>query len=472
MSGKNYFTVPVGVYVCLRDGNHDFIQSAYGPATYDLTKLPTVRTLTLDIDDVDVVWLNIDGIAVRQSPIAIDVKMGPGDNIVHREDGAPVLVKEVYPDDAELSRGMRLIAEQKVLNNTQAAYETVASMDVAAGLEDLEMGAARIEVDAKKMINCRADLNQLVPFKYDWAWTAYLESCEKHWMPQEVDLRADMAQWLNRLGFGDDVIIKRSLGFLSTLGSLTSNNLILAIYRLVTNPEARQYLLRQAMEEATHGHAAMHCIQAIGLTEADVYNEYRSFQPVIKRVAFISKFDKSLGDPTFHTGTPETDQRLLRDLIAFYVIKEGIYNLTEFKLMAEMGTRDVMYGLSTIFIRVLEDRARHLEFGINVINAIKAENPSLWSVEFQDEVLVMLHTATLLEIEYNNHCGVPMHDRDDGSTFIKFVANKRMMALGFPEQFSGIINPLKWMEPLLGMHHDEKKVDEPAYQSSSGLAWD
>ena len=68
------------------------------------------------------------------------------------------------------------------------AQQTVDTMDVATGLEELEMGAARLTVDDKRMINCRSDLNQLVPFKYEWAWQKYLDGCANHWMPQEVNL--------------------------------------------------------------------------------------------------------------------------------------------------------------------------------------------------------------------------------------------------------------------------------------------
>ncbi|MGE3972719.1 MAG: ribonucleotide-diphosphate reductase subunit beta, partial [Porticoccaceae bacterium] len=66
------------------------------------------------------------------------------------------------------------------------AREQLAALDVAPGLEALEMGAARVQVDDKRMINCRADLNQLVPFRYDWAWQKYLDGCANHWMPQEI----------------------------------------------------------------------------------------------------------------------------------------------------------------------------------------------------------------------------------------------------------------------------------------------
>ena len=133
------------------------------------------------------------------------------------------------------------------------------------GLENLEMGAARIQVDDKKIINCRADLNQLVPFKYRWAWEKYLAACANHWMPNEINMAADVALWKDPMGLTEDerIIIKRNLGFFSTADSLVANNLVLAVYRHITNPECRQYLLRQAFEEALHTHAYQHVIESL-----------------------------------------------------------------------------------------------------------------------------------------------------------------------------------------------------------------
>ncbi len=131
----------------------------------------------------------------------------------------------------------------------------------ATGLEEVEFGAGRISVDDKQMINCRADLNQLVPFKYKWAWQKYLDGCANHWMPQEINMNADIALWKDPNGLTEDerTIIKRNLGFFSSADSLVANNLVLAVYRHITNPECRQYLLRQAFEEALHT-----CVESLG----------------------------------------------------------------------------------------------------------------------------------------------------------------------------------------------------------------
>ena len=164
-------------------------------------------------------------------------------------------------------------------NNTQQNNRIYTG---AAGLEALEMGAARIHVDDKQIINCRADLNQLVPFKYKWAWDKYLTACANHWMPNEINMSADVALWKDPNGLTDDerLIILRNLGFFSTADSLVANNLVLAVYRHITNPECRQYLLRQAFEEALHTHAYQYVIESLGLDEAAVFNMYREIPSV------------------------------------------------------------------------------------------------------------------------------------------------------------------------------------------------
>ena len=178
----------------------------------------------------------------------------------------------------------------------------------ATGLETLEMGAARIQVDDKQIINCRADLNQLVPFKYTWAWEKYLAACNNHWMPQEINMTADIELWKNPDGLTEDerMIVMRNLGFFSTADSLVANNLVLAVYRHITNPECRQYLLRQAFEEAIHTHAYQYCVESLGLDQGEVFNMYRELPSVARKAEWALPFTQSLGDPNFQTGTLRT----------------------------------------------------------------------------------------------------------------------------------------------------------------------
>lgn len=276
------------------------------------------------------------------------------------------------------------------------AKKALNDLDIQEGLDDLEGAAARVQVGDKQMINARADLNQLVPFKYDWAWQKYLDGCANHWMPQEVNMNADIALWKSTDGLSEDErrIVMRNLGFFSTADSLVANNLVLAVYRLITNPECRQYILRQAFEEAIHTHAYQYCIESLGMDEGEIFNMYHEIPSVAKKASWGLKYTRSISDPKFQTGTPETDRQFLRNLIAYYCVLEGIFFYCGFTQILSMGRRNKMTGTAEQFQYILRDESMHLNFGIDVINQIKIENPHLWDAQMKDEATQMILQGT------------------------------------------------------------------------------
>ena len=369
--------------------------------------------------------------------------------------------------------------DQSIAKNIADAAAVIANMDISAGLEELEQSGQRIQVDQKRMINCRADLNQLVPFKYDWAWQKYLDGCANHWMPQEVNMTADIALWKSDEGLSEDerLIVMRSLGYFSTADSLVANNLALAIYRLITNPECRQYILRQSFEEAIHTHAYQYCIESLGMDEGEVFNMYREVPSVAKKASWSLGHTRSLSDPTFTTGTTETDQELLRNLVGFYAVTEGIFFYCGFTQILSMGRRNKMTGIAEQFQYILRDESMHLNFGIDVINQIKLENPQLWTVEFQEEVIQMILEGTQIEIEYARDTmprGVLGMNAQMMEEYLQFIANRRLAQLGLPEQFQGVTNPFPWMSEIMDLRKEknffETRVIE--YQTGGALSWD
>ncbi|MCY4428555.1 MAG: ribonucleotide-diphosphate reductase subunit beta [Halieaceae bacterium] len=390
---------------------------------------------------------------------------------------APPLTEPIAAVAAAPSAEIVQAAEAR--DNIAAAQEALESLDIAAGLEELEVGAARVSVDEKAMINCRADLNQLVPFKYDWAWQKYLDGCANHWMPQEINMNADVATWKDSDGLNQDErrIVMRSLGYFSTADSLVANNLVLAIYRHITNPECRQYLLRQAFEEAIHTHAYQYCIESLGMDEAAVFNMYREIPSVAKKAAWSLRHTSVLNDPNFKTGTLEADQTLLRNLIGFYAVTEGIFFYCGFTQILSMGRRNKMTGVAEQFQYILRDESMHLNFGIDVINQIKLENPHLWTEDFKREATQMILEGTQLEIEYARDSmprGVLGMNAVMMEEYLQFIANRRLAQLGLPEQFAGAQNPFPWMSEIMDLRKEknffETRVIE--YQTGGALSWD
>ncbi len=397
-----------------------------------------------------------------------------------------VTAKEFHP--IAQSRSLDLLLEEdakkvvEVSKNAALNYleknEQPSSVAPPLGLEAPEFGAKRVQVDDKRMINCRADLNQLVPFKYDWAWQKYLDGCANHWMPQEINMSADISLWKNTNGLTEDerTIVKRSLGFFSTADSLVANNLVLGIYRHVTNPECRQYLLRQAFEEAIHTHAYQYCVESLGMDEGEVFNMYREVPCVQKKATWALQYTEGLADPNFQTGTPENDQKLLRNLIAYYCVAEGMFFYCGFTQILSMGRRNKMTGTAEQFQYILRDESMHVNFGIDVINQIKIENPHLWTKAFQEEVLQMILEGTDLEINYAKETmpiGVLGMNAKMMEEYLQFICNRRLAQIGLPEQFKGAQNPFPWMSEMMDLRKEknffETRVTE--YQVGGALSW-
>tara|TARA_B100001029_G_C15034507_1_gene439227 strand:+ start:19 stop:1263 length:1245 start_codon:yes stop_codon:yes gene_type:complete len=362
---------------------------------------------------------------------------------------------------------------------SKLAKEALQSLDTREGEEELEGQSGRVLVDDKAMINCRADLNQLVPFKYDWAWQKYLDGSANHWMPQEINMTGDIALWKSEEGLTEDerMIVMRNLGFFSTADSLVANNLVLAIYRLITNPECRQYILRQSLEEAIHTHAYQYCIESLGMDEGEIFNMYREIPSVAKKASWGLKYTKEISDPNFQTGTEETDKKLLKNLIAFYCVLEGIFFYCGFTQILSMGRRNKMTGTAEQFQYILRDESMHVNFGIDMINQIKLENPHLWDEEMRQEAAQMILQGTELEIQYARDTmprGILGMNANMMEEYLQFIANRRLVQIGLEEEFVGATNPFPWMSEIMDLRKEknffETRVIE--YQTGGALSWD
>ncbi len=338
--------------------------------------------------------------------------------------------------------------------------------------------SGRVRVEDKAIINSRADVNQLVPFKYKWAWEKYLAACANHWMPQEVNMTADIALWKsNKLSEDERRLVKRNLGFFTTADSLAANNIVLGTYRHISNPECRQFLLRQAFEEAIHTHAYQYIVESLGLDEGEVFNAYHEVASIRAKDEFLIPFIETLTDPAFKTGTPEADQKLLRSLIVFACIMEGLFFYVGFVQILALGRQNKMTGAAEQYQYILRDESMHLNFGVDVINQIKMENPHLWTAEFRNEIRGLFQKAVELEYAYAEDTmprGVLGLNAGMFKEYLRFIANRRCQQIGVEVLYPGATNPFPWMAEMIDLKKEknffETRVTE--YQSGGALSWD
>ena len=349
----------------------------------------------------------------------------------------------------------------------------------ATTLPNAAPAARRVNAADKRIINGRTDVNQLVPFKYKWAWEKYLATCANHWMPQEVNMSRDIATWKDPNGLTDDErrIIKRNLGFFVTADSLAANNIVLGTYRHITAPECRQFLLRQAFEEAIHTHAYQYIVESLGLDESEIFNAYNEVQSIRDKDEFLIPFIGAIMDPHFNTGTLENDRVLLKSLIVFACLMEGLFFYVGFTQILALGRQNKMTGASTQYQYILRDESMHCNFGIDLINQIKLENPNLWTPEFKAEINALFMKAVELEYRYAEDTmprGVLGMNASMFKGYLRYIANRRAAQIGLPELFPNEENPFPWMSEMIDLKKESNffEVRVTEYQSGGALSWD
>jgi ribonucleoside-diphosphate reductase beta chain len=337
----------------------------------------------------------------------------------------------------------------------------------------------RMNAADKRIINGQTDVNQLVPFKYKWAWEKYLATCANHWMPQEVNMNRDIALWKDPNGLTEDErrMVKRNLGFFVTADSLAANNITLGTYRHITAPECRQFLLRQAFEEAIHTHAYQYITESLGLDESEIFNAYNEVKSIRDKDEFLIPFINVIMDPNFKTGTLETDQTLLKSLDRVClsdgrpVLLRGLH--TNFGL----GPPKQDDGAAEQYQYILRDESMHCNFGIDLINTIKLENPQLWTAEFKAEIKALFLQAVELEYRYAEDTmprGVLGMNASMFKGYLRYIANRRATQIGLEALFPNEENPFPWMSEMIDLKKErnffETRVIE--YQTGGALSWD
>lgn len=323
----------------------------------------------------------------------------------------------------------------------------------------------------------KTDPNKILPMTYTWAREYYKNGIANTWTPEEIPMQDDIEQWKSSsfLSPQEKRLILWNLGFFSTAESLTANNIVLAVYHHVTNPECRQYLLRQAFEEAIHTDTFIYCCDSLGLDPEEIYTMYATIPSIKDKDQFVVDLTQSVDNPKFTTVGEKNIQKLLHDLIGFYVIMEGIFFYAGFAMMLALKRQNKMVGIGQQFEYIMRDESLHLAFGCDLINTIIDENPSIWSMNFQAEITELIIKAVKLEIIYAQDA-CPEDTLGINSNlfgeYVEYVADRRLERIRLKKVF-GTNNPFPWMSQSTDLNKEknffETRVTE--YQNGGALVW-
>lgn len=326
--------------------------------------------------------------------------------------------------------------------------------------------------------NSAVDPNKILPMRYLWARHHYKDGVANNWTPEEISMQKDIEQWKSPtvLSATERRLILWNLGFFSTAESLTANNIVLTVYKHVTNPECRQYLLRQAYEEAVHTDTFIYCCDSLGLDPDEIYGMYEKIPTIREKDEFVVNLTRSILDPNFTTDSAANIQRFVHDLIGFYVIMEGIFFYAGFAMMLALKRQNKMVGIGEQFEYIMRDESLHLAFGCDLINTIKAENPEIWTEQFQQEIVELVKQSVILEKKYAfDACpeGVLGINAEQFSDYVEYIADRRLERIDLPKVY-GRKNPFPWMSQATDLVKEknffETRVTE--YQTAGSLEWE
>ncbi len=339
-------------------------------------------------------------------------------------------------------------------------------------------GTDKVDVNNRKIINGKdADVMQLYPMRHTFAWDAYNVGNANHWLPTEISMQKDVEQWKSKDVLSDDErqAFETVLGFFTTADSIAANNVVLALYKHITSPECRMYLLRQGYEEAIHTHAYQYIVESLGMDQGRIFNMYREVESIYNKDNLVLSLNEGIFADDFKTGTFENDQKFLENLIVFSLILEGIFFYSSFAVMFGFQRQGKLTGAAEQIQYIMRDESQHLNFGINMINAIKEEQPELWTPEFQAHIIDLVKRAVVLEYTFATEVfprGIFGMNAEGFKQYIEHIADRRLARVALPAQYN-VANPFPWMSEAIDLNKEknffETRVTE--YKTGGTLNW-
>ena len=320
-----------------------------------------------------------------------------------------------------------------------------------------------------------AGVNRILPHKHKLAWDLFLKGCANNWMPTEISMQEDIAQWKNgEISDDEKLLVKRCLGFFAGSESLVGNNLLLSAFKYITDPECRQYILRQAYEESLHNLTIVYICDSLDLNIDEVFRAYETIPSIKTKDDFLIDITSDLTRNDFSTSTLEGKKELLKNLFTYYIICEGTFFFSGFAMLLALGRQNKLQGVSDQIKYTLRDESLHIEFGTYLINTLIDQNPKIWTKAIQEEFTEHMKKTVELEVAYAKDVlptGILGLNADMFVDYMQYIGNRRLGSVGLDYRFPSDHNPFPWLSEVVDTqamtNFFERRVRE--YQQSGSL---
>jgi ribonucleoside-diphosphate reductase beta chain len=290
----------------------------------------------------------------------------------------------------------------------------------------------------------------LRPMKYPQFYDHYKNAIANTWSVEEISFNTDIADIRDKLTPAEKHVLSRIVSFFASADNIVNENIVLSLYKHVNSPEVRMYYSRQIFEESLH-------IQCY-LTFLDNYlpNDRERFEafdainkiPSIKKKAeFCFKWMDAVNDFD-KLDTNEKRQTFLLNLITFAGAIEGLFFFGAFAYVYYLRSRGLLHGLASGTNWIFRDESLHMNVAFEIVDIIRQEYPDLWTKDLEDRIVNMFSEAIDCEYAFAEdvlQLGVAGFSKEDMKSYLKYVADSRLVRLGLEPIFDGK-NPFKFLE--------------------------
>jgi ribonucleoside-diphosphate reductase beta chain len=344
----------------------------------------------------------------------------------------------------------------------------------AGSADQVGISLPPINPQDKRIVGGRADINQLAPFKYPWAWEFFLNANRNHWTPLEINMAQDVQDYHHKLTSVERHVFENVLAYLTTSDILAMRNIGLAVMEKMSAPELQIYQARQVYEEALHTWTYQHCIETIGLDQREIYNRYRVVPAIHAKIAMANRRLSA----TLAAGSDFSNRDTLHEFALSYLffaaIFEGCWFYNGFTPIFALQRRGLMRGTAEQLQYIMRDEVLHCAFGIRVVKELLKEE----NLTFDPAALKLLwEEADAVESGYANYIlrePVLGYSAEQHTAQFRFIANRRARQVGIAEPFPGATNVLPWLDEQANLRKEknffETRVTE--YQTGGALSWE
>ncbi len=346
-------------------------------------------------------------------------------------------------------------------------------------IDELEQGSIErntlqpVRADDKRVVNGIADINQLAPFRYPWAWNYFLNANKNHWTPLDINMSQDVQDYHHKLNDNERHVYENVLSYLTTSDILAMRNVGLAVMEKMSAPELQIYQARQVYEEALHTWTYQHCIETIGLDQSEIYNRYRVVPEIYGKIKIANHRLNSVLRTDIDLRNKDDLQEFLMSYIFFAAVFEGCWFFNGFSPIFSLQRRGLMKGTAEQLQYIMRDEVMHCGFGIRTIKQLMQEEGIRPDPQALND---MWQEAEAAEIAYANYIlrqPILGYKAEEHIEQFRYIANRRAKQLGFEEPFPGAQCALPWLDEQSNIRKEknffETRVTE--YQTGGGLNW-